>query len=458
MFFSRKAELKKLNSFLTDESTAALVYGRRRVGKTSLVAEASKSFCGKTISYLCTTESYEVNLEDFVAEYCLAFNDTNRTFSSFPEFFRFLASLNEETLIILDEYNNLKDSYGGSQTDSMMQKIIDNLADSKVKIILLGSEVTVMKELLDRGNPLFDRFDTVIHLEPFDYFESSLFFPSATPGWKADTYAVFGGLPAVLKHIDPSRSLPDNIKELFLESEGRARTLVERTIMQEFRKLGPVYSLLTQLGNGKKTYGELRDRLDPRNTGNLSKLLNKLIENETVVCVHPINRPDDRKTTFYTINDNLLRFYFTYVHPNRSRIQQFGADAVWEMAIRPSFETFLSYRFEETARSYFSRMVRKGFLKGVLDVGTYWYDNRKTHKNGEFDCVLAYSDGYAIFEVKHLSSPLDRNLADEEAEKIREIEDLNVRRIGFVSLEGFSFLDSDYNLISGENLYSDTLE
>ena len=59
------------------------------------------------------------------------------------------------------------------------------------------------------------------------------------------------------------------------------------------------------------------------------------------------------------------------VHPNRSRIQQFGVDIVNEQFVRPFGETYLSYRFEEIAISYFSRAVKVGLHKDVLDVGTY---------------------------------------------------------------------------------------
>ena len=458
MFLSRRAELQRMESFFASSGRAALVYGKRRVGKTRLVSESSKAFPGKIISYLCTKESYDVNLADLISEYCFIFNDSNRSFGSFPDFFRFLKNLDEEILVILDEYNNLKEGYGGVQTDSMMQKILDGLAGSKVKVVLLGSEITMMKELLDSVNPLFDRFDLTIHLEPFDYYDSALFFPDSALRWKVDTIAVFGGLPAALEQVDISSSLASNIKELFLEPEGRVRTLVERTIMQEYRKLGSVFSLLTLLGNGKRTYGELKEKIDPHNTGNLSKLLKKLIDNETVVCIHPINRKEDRKTTFYAISDNLLRFYFTYVHPNRSRIQQFGVDAVFEQFVEPSLSTYLSYRFEDIARSYFSRSVKSGLLKGVIDIGTYWYDDKKRHRNGEFDCAVSYGDGYDIFEVKHLSAPMDRTLADEEIRKIQEIGAMNVKHIGFVSLEGFSFTDPDYILISGKELFSPELE
>ena len=120
MFLSRKTELERMKSFMSSDGRASLIYGRRRVGKTSLVRETSKFFKGKIISYLCTKESYEVNLDDLTGEYCLAFGDSNRTFSSFPDFFRFLRTLDEDILVILDEYSNLKESYGGIETDSII--------------------------------------------------------------------------------------------------------------------------------------------------------------------------------------------------------------------------------------------------------------------------------------------------------------------------------------------------
>ena len=457
MFISRDIELKKISGFMASDMHAMLVYGRRRVGKTALIDKASYGFQGKVVSYLCTKEDYSANLRDLVSEYCLVFNDSNRSFGSFPDFFRFLRGLGEDILVILDEYCNLKEAYGSDATDSMMQKIIDGLKGSRVKIALCGSEISVMKELMDRDNPLFDRFDLSVHVEPFDYYDSALFFPSSDIRWKVESYAIFGGLPAALERVDPEHTMEENIISLFLEPEGRVRTLIERTIMQEYRKIGPVYSLLSELGNGKRTYSELRERLDPRNTGNLSKLLDKLINNESVKCIYPINRKAARKTTFYVISDNLLRFYFTYVHPNRSRIERFGANAVYRQSVAPSIGTYVSYRFEEIARSFFCRAVKAGVMDDVQDVGIYWYDDKATRRNGEFDCALSFNDGYDIFEVKCPLHPMDLSMAEEEAAKILSITGLDVRKIGFVSLEGFSFSSDEYILVDGRMLFSPSL-
>ena len=79
----------------------------------------------------------------------LSFGKEFGRFDSFHDIFRFLISLDAPIMVVLDEYNELKDSYGGIQTDSMMQKIIDSLAETNVRVILSGSAISVMAELLD---------------------------------------------------------------------------------------------------------------------------------------------------------------------------------------------------------------------------------------------------------------------------------------------------------------------
>jgi AAA+ ATPase superfamily predicted ATPase len=64
----------------------------------------------------------------------------------------------------------MKESGTKHEVDSYIQSVIDRLP-GHVKLILCGSYITVMTELLEEGNPLFGRFTEIIHLEAFDYFE-----------------------------------------------------------------------------------------------------------------------------------------------------------------------------------------------------------------------------------------------------------------------------------------------
>ena len=453
MFYHRLEEIKAVKNFLCSEGHGMLVYGRRRVGKTTLINKALEDYKGKLVFFQCTSESYESNCQQFLSEMEISLGGYWGRFDSFHDIFRLLVSLDTPIAVVLDEYNELKESYGSIQTDSMMQKIIDGLKGTKVRIIISGSSISVMKELLESSNPLFGRFHTILEVKNFNYYESSAFLSSWPVRKKVACYSVFGGSPAALECIDTSLSLDDNIRHLLLEPQGNARILVENVLLKEFNKLGPVLNILNSIGNGKRTYSELKDVFDPANTGNLSRWLTKLVNNGVVVKNVPINGKENPKKAFYSIKDNLFRFYFSYVYPNRSRIEHIGASAVYEGIIRPSLETYLSYRFEDIAKEYFSRLAHLGKLEGIIDIGSYWYDDRKRHANGEFDVVLEFVNGYDVFEVKYLKGKMDRLLAEQEAEKIRSIESFKARKIGFVSIDGFDFTSSEYVLIDGSLLY-----
>ncbi len=453
MFYHREEELRIIHDFLSSQGHAMLVYGKRRVGKTTLINKALGDYAGKVVYFQCTSESYESNCLQFTREVEASLGGQWGRFDSFPDIFRFLAGSDSPIAVVLDEYNELKDAYGALQTDSMMQKIIDSLKDTNVRVILSGSAISIMKELLDASNPLFGRFCSILKVEEFDYYEAASFLVPWTNREKAACYSVFGGSPAALECIDTDISLEENIIKLLIDPRGKVRALVENTLIKEFSKIGPVLSIMSRIGNGKRSYGELNDVFDQKNTGNLSHWLAKLSANDAVVKICPINEKDNPRRSFYAIHDNLFRFYFSYVHPNRSRIEHIGAQAVYAALVSPSIDAYLSFRFEDIAKEYFGRLAHSGKLEGIIDIGSYWYNDRKRHLSGEFDVVLEYVNGYDVFEVKLLKGKMSRSLAIQEAEKICSIESFKARKIGFISMEGFDFTSSEFILIDGEMLY-----
>ena len=94
-------------------------------------------------------------------------------------------------------------------------------------------------------------------------------------------------------------------------------------------------------------------------------------------------------------------------------------------------------------------------LGDVLDIGTYWYDDKIRKMNGEFDCVIKRKDSYDIYEVKYLESKLSNKLIKEEIEQINRIEGINIGKIGFISISGFESKIDDIEQLSGEDLYAE---
>ena len=253
MFLGREKELKELATALSDgkHKTAVLVYGKRRVGKSTLINEAARSFQGTVINHLCVTSTFEGNMELIYRSVRDTLELPGISFDSIFSMMEYLGTLEQNILLILDEYPYLKQTRKKGEVDSITQAVIDRLPEN-VKIILCGSYITIMKELLEESSPLFGRFTLIQHIRDFDYYDAARFYPELTARDKIAYYAVFGGSPYVLEQLDPSTSLRDNILKLLLPETGIVRTHIENVMLREIQKSYDI-RILEALGNGKKT-------------------------------------------------------------------------------------------------------------------------------------------------------------------------------------------------------------
>ena len=458
MFIGREEELELLKLYLGKETKhALLLYGKRRVGKSTLIVKAVENVDCKVIYFECLQSSVADNLMLFEAKIKDTFKNKYLHFETFVEAFDYLGTLQEKVIIIIDEYSYLKEVGNGKYIDSMFQSIVDQMQDN-IDLVLLGSYVSVMKELTEYENPLFGRFSLVLKLKPFDYKDASLFYPKLSTRKKVENYCVFGGLPFANALLKPNESLEENIKSLFLSDSSPLRMYLENVLLKELSKVAPANMILAALANGKKKYGELESIVKNNSTGALDKQLKNLIDMEVIKKVYPINKPNDKKKTFYEIDDNLVRFYYSFVYGHTDVILRIGAEAYYELYIKKGLKTFIAHRFEAVAREYFSRLVRTKKLKGVYDIGTFWYDVPKEKLNGEFDCVLKLEDGYAFYEVKLFENKLSLAEMEQEAEQIKKLAGfVEIKKIGFIALNGFEAQSEQYQQIDGEEMYTNNL-
>ena len=455
MFVGREKELIELERELLNWShkTAVLVYGKRRVGKSTLVNKAADSFDGIVVNHLCVSSSFEGNLEMIYKSVATALSLPLMSFESIYAMMDYLGTLDKKILLILDEYPYLKQTKKQGEVDSVFQAVIDRLPDN-VKIILCGSYITVMKELLEESNPLFGRFSLILHIREFDYYDSSKFYPNLSPRDKVSMYAVFGGSPYVLENIDTSISLSDNIIKQLMPETGIIRTHVENIMIKEIQKSFDS-RILEALGNGKKRYSEISNWMKGTENGLLDKQLKILLDMEAVRKVEPINRQGDKKKQFYEIVDNLMRFYFAFIFGNAGRITRIGPEQYFRNNMDEQLREFISRRFEDIALQFFHRRAISGKLSRIEDFGSYWYDDPSTKTNGEFDCVLKRNGGkYEFYECKFYDRKMTMDECIQEEEQIKKVNEIKVSNIGFINVSGFAFEDSDkYTLVDGGMLY-----
>ena len=456
MFIGRRKELQAITDELSEwkKKTAILIYGKRRVGKSTLIKEAAKSFNGLVINHLCVVSTFEGNLELIYKSVCDALGLPNMHFDSLSAMMDFLGALDQKILLVIDEYPYLKQSKNKNEVDSYIQTVIDRLPGN-VKLVLCGSYITIMKELISEDNPLFGRFSLIVHVRDFDYYEASQFYPNLPVRDKIAFYGVFGGCPYVLENLDTEKTVRENIIHLILPETGLIRSHIENVMLKEIRKSFDT-RILEALGNGKKKYSEIRDKTGAGETGILDKQLKILVDMETIQKTEPINRKNDKKKQFYEITDNLMRFYFSFVFGNAGTIARIGEEQYFNRKIEFALEQFSSRRLEAVTLQYFHRMAVQGKYPDIEDFGSYWYDDCKTKTNGEFDCVIK-RDGnhFDFYECKYFDRPMTLNECECETRQLEAIKGIEVSGIGFVCTGGFEFKNEPkYILVDGEDLYS----
>ena len=452
MFIGREKELRQIREMLQKDSGCMMIYGKRKVGKTTLLTHALRGQ-KNTAYYECVKDSLKANVDGLVSvlvrEKILP---ARIEFLSFSDLFLYLNSLNGTYNIVIDEYPYLKAVNKPETVDSVFQSVIDN-SIGNIRLFISGSHVGMMKELLNEKNAFYGRFSSIIQLKELNYLEAAEFYPSLPVYDKVAFYAVFGGSPYINEFIDENKSLKENVISTILNSSHSVYNYAENLLVSDFSNVSGAERILSSLGNGKKRYGEIESQLRIEKNGLLSKQIKPLLNMGIVNKKYPINRPDDNKKVFYEINDNLLRFYYSYVYRNKSALQVIGANAFYEEFIEPGIITFISHRFEEICRDYFSIMVQSGKMRGIRNIGVYYYDDSKNKKHGEFDVVLQRKDGFEFYEVKYFKTPLKLSEMKREEEQIQDIQGLNISKIGFVSVNGFEKADAKYSCLCGSDIY-----
>ena len=454
LFVARTEELSKLSAAMKQTGCASLIYGKRRVGKTRLIKEALDRQDQSVIYYECIKGTMQENIDAFTRLLAdLQILSFSSLFRSFSDVFAYLNTLPRSFVVVIDEYPYLSSLADAEIVDSVFQTVIDQKL-SNIHLILSGSQVSVMKNLLQKGNALYGRFRLILHLRELDYQDAAMFYPSLSPYEKIAFYGVFGGSPFILQELREKESLEQNMIRTILDESSPVFLYASNILLTDYSNAVNAERILAVLGNGKKKYSELERALQANSNGSLAKQLNSLQATELIRRQFPINKPDDQKKKFYEINDNLLRFWYTYLHRSRSALQMVGPKAFFERHIAPTLlKDYVPRRFEELCRGFFSRQAKKGLLPGITNIGTYYYDDPVHHRNGEFDIALEFGDHYQIFEAKYYRKPMSLSEIHKEIGQIRDIGSLNAAQVGFIAVNGFEKQEDGFSYYSGEDLY-----
>ena len=328
-FLDREKELSKLRKALAREYPQFIViYGRRRIGKSTLLRKLLDSSKGD-IYFLAdrTSEPSQRQLfADIIGLHIKGFNAV-----TYPNWEILLTNLSKfagsRITVCLDEFPYLVQSC--PSLPSVLQKLIDS-KELSVNLVICGSSQHMMQGyVLDGNEPLYGRADEIIKLQPIPakYIQQGI---HCNNEQAVAEYAVWGGIPRYWELRNNYPNFYDAIENLLLNSNGTLYDEPFRLLQDEMRDTVQASSILSFIGNGANKLSEIASRAEKQSsdiTAQLSRLKNLgLIEK-----VIPFGENEkSSKKGLYHITDPLLRFHYKYVLPFRSILEMDNSQFVLE--------------------------------------------------------------------------------------------------------------------------------
>ncbi len=409
MFIGRDTELKELNKEYCKEGFRFVVlYGRRRVGKTSLITQfvAEK----KAVFYISIEQNDKAALESFSEKVLEVFPSAKTIIDTFPSWekaFVYIAEQSKEQRIVLaiDEYPYLVNS--NPSLSSLLQKLIDTVfQQSQLFLILCGSSMSFMEnQILGYQSPLYGRRTAQIKLEAFDFFDSALFYPHFSLEDKMIAYAAFGGTPQYLSFITKSQDIFTAIHENFLTKTSPLYEEPENLLKQELRQPATYNSIIQAIARGSSRLNEIATKTG-EDSKKCAKYLKSLIDLQIIQKEYPFGK-DHERNGIYQLRDNMFKFWYRFIPKYRMNIEANMGQMILQDRILPELNHYIGPIFEEVCKQY---MIRKNKTQTLafpfFKIGRWWGTHPATKEQIEID-IIAEGEGKAyIGECKWTKEPL----------------------------------------------------
>lgn len=409
MFIGREKEILALDRLYTsDKFEFAVLYGRRRVGKTAIINEFIN---GKPAICFTGVETNETqNLENFSK--CILEFVTNKpgntSFGSFQAALEYVFELAEEQRIILviDEYPYV--ARASKSLASTLQLLVDKYKDtSKLFLILCGSSMSYMEDqVLAYKAPLYGRRTAQFKIQPFEFQEACQYFKKLSSVDKALAYGIVGGTPQYLLQLNDSMSIEDNIKNTYLNPTSSIYEEPLNLLKQEVREPAIYNAIIVAVATGHTKMSEISTKVG-EDTSVCATYMKNLVSLGIIKKETPYGEDSARKT-IYAIEDNMFRFWYRFVPENISIISR-GATELAYNRIKPHLSTYMGGVFEEICKQYLWSLLLKGkCVIDFTDIGRWWGTNAKTRQQVEIDIMGTADKNTALFaECKWTNEKVD---------------------------------------------------
>jgi len=415
-FYNREKEtalLEKIEQRSFETAQMTFVTGRRRIGKTSLLAHV---FNPKKAVYFFVEKKNEALLcEEFTEETGAKLGVTvHGKMRSFKELFAYLLELSRtrQFTLIIDEFQEFRTV--NASVYSEMQNLWDRHKDGgKMNLILCGSVYSLMKQIFENSKePLFGRATARLHVKGFDIPTLKEIIRDHHPRHTREDLLAFylftGGVAKYVEILAQAKAFTKKaiLDEIFSENslflnEGR------NVLIDEFGKdYGNYFSILMLIASSKTARTEMESIMGMNLGGFLDRLENEF---GLVEKVRPIFSKPSGRVVKYRVIDNFLNFWFRFVFKHRGAIEMGNFELVKNMVAR-DYQTYSGIILER----YFKQKIAA--TEDITQIGSHW---EKGNLN-EIDIIALNECGRkaVIAEVKRNADKINLNVLRKKSETL----------------------------------------
>lgn len=383
LFINRTQEIVELNQIAAEpKAQFVMVYGRRRVGKTTLLTNWAAQSGLPTFYWVAKREPRQVLMAN-LAQHIYAWehqtdqpdveirpNDWDAALGMLLQ-----AMGKNKSIVILDELPYVLESDPGFT--SYLQAAWDHqFKHTKISFFVSGSHMGMMTRLVEYQAPLYGRFTAQLPILPLSFKDIAGFLPNYDVYRRLAVYAILGGIPAYLEQWNSTESLNANIERLFLKRTGwfRNEPMVLLSDLTQ-RETDNYEAILRAIASGN----HIREKIAAATaipTESLSHYLPRLLDlrlvERRIPATVPLPKRGVSKESRYFLSDPFLRFYYRFVDPNLHLIEQGLEKRLWT-SMQENFRAFVADTFEEQCRQWIMVNAQRGTLPFEPDVvGGHW--------------------------------------------------------------------------------------
>jgi hypothetical protein len=294
-------------------------------------------------------------------------------------------------------------------------------------------------EVMGSKSPLHDRQTSCMEILPFDYLDSSKFYPSYSNEDKLLAYGILGGIPRYLEAFDDSMTIEKNIENKIIRNGAYLNEEPANLLRAELRETNVYNSILSAISNGRNRVMEIADFIH-EDSNKVSKYLITLQTMRLIEKKIPCGEDANSRKGIYVLTDNFFKFWFRYEFTNNAYYEMLGASAA-AGEIMNDISNLMGDAFEEICTQYFIRLAKRGGLPFVpYRMGKWWGNNPIIKAQDDVDILMLDKKGErGIFvECKYTSRPMPHEEYEDLKTAMLAFGGLNERYMYFVSKSGYA--------------------